>query len=129
MPIKDNSLPSIIFQQEFNTDISLADVFRFLGQRDDFSITDYAEDLDLKDWAIEYAQEQGYEQLSEMKDEDLIQQLQDRLNSTEIVGLLDDPDITDVSTKPVEWLVETLMERDQELVERMLGIHGFVRGE
>lgn len=129
MPIKDNSLPNIIFQQQYNTEISLAEVFRFLSQRDDFCISDYAKDLGLNDWAIEHAQEEGYEELSEIPSEDLVGELQKRLSSDEIVGLLDDADIVEVSTKSVEWLVETLMERDQGVVEQMLGIHGFVRGE
>lgn len=129
MPIKDNSLPNIIFQQQYNTEISLAEVFRFLSQRDDFCISDYASELNLNDWAIEHAQEEGYAELSEIPSEDLVGELQKRLSSDEIVGLLDDEDIVEVSTKSVEWLVETLMERSQAEVEQYLEIHGFVRSK
>jgi hypothetical protein len=126
MPIKDASVVNLLFQLEFNTDLQLSDIFRFLKGRADEELDHYLDPLLLQSWAESWAEDEGLAKVEDMSNETLVNQLTSRLNSSEIIALMYDPDIVDVSEKSVEWLVETLMERDQGEVAQYLEMHGFV---
>lgn len=129
MPIKDSSIANVIFQQVFDTKLQLSDIMEFIQGREDIDISSYIDQGLLTAWAEGYSWEKEYCDPGKLGAQELYEYLSLQASPGEIIGLLDDPDIVEVSTKPVEWLVETLMERDQAEVESYLEIHGFVRGE
>lgn len=128
MPIKDASVVNLLFQLEFNTELQLSDIFRFLKGRSDVDLNQYVDQGLLTEWAEAYASEQQYCDPGNLGAKELYEYLSLQANSSEIIALMEDEDIVDVSEKSVEWLVETLMERNQTEIEVCLEVHGFKYG-
>lgn len=121
---RDSSVINTIFQIELETDLTLADVARFFKSRSDISPSDYFTLEELQDEVKESLIEDGWVNLNSTGANDLWDYLC-KFPNNEIEDVMDGSGFTNVDDKSVEWLVETLMERDQDLIDKYLEVHGY----